>query len=138
MQSGSNRDVEPAPRMVNSGFNGKEPRLDGFSHSHDHGMVEYLDDPGQPHHGTKGKGRQIDASNRLYSCIVIRDNARVHMGDVYNYHSYHYIDHGQRRVLDWLTALDNPSSHNQAWNQYQEGTLGWFLKDAAFQAWRDN
>lgn len=93
MQGGSSRIVEPATRMVKYGPNGKEPRLDGFGYSYNHSMVEYLDDPGQPHHDTKGKGRQVDAPNRLYSRIVTRDKARVHTGVVYNYHSYHNVDH---------------------------------------------
>lgn len=138
MQGSSSRNVEPIAKVMKPGSKGKEPQLDDSSHLCNHGMGEYLDDPGQPHHGTKGKGHQIDAPNRLYSRIVTRDKARVHMGDVYNYHNYHNVDHEQRRVLDWLTALDPSSSHNQAWNQYQEGTLGWFFKDTSFQAWRDN
>ena len=110
-------------------------------------MAGQLHDTEQVQHSTKGKGRESAVPDRLYSRIVTRDNARVHMGDVYNYHSHHNVDHEhheqrrlleQRRVLDWLTALDPSSSHNQAWNQYQEGTLGWFFKDAGFQAWRDD
>jgi len=138
MQGGSSRNAEPVVKMLEPGSKGKEPQLDRFGHSYNHSMVEYLDEPGQHHYGTKGKGRQLDAPNRLYSRIVTRDNARVHMGDVYNYHSHHNVDHEQRRILDWLTALDPSSSHNQAWNQYQEGTLGWFFKETRFQAWRDD
>lgn len=138
MQSSSNRNVEPAGRMEEPGHKAKEPLLDASSDSATNDIVENLEDAGRPHHGTKGQGRQSDAPDRLYSGNVTRENARVHMGDVYHYHSYHNVDHEQRRVLDWLTTLDPSSSHNQACNQYREGTLGWFFKDTRFQAWRDD
>jgi hypothetical protein len=71
---------------------------------------------------------------RSYSNTIACDNARVHMGDVYNYAD---SDSKEKQVLDWLSPLNPSQSHNQACKQYQQGTLGWFFADPFFQLWRD-
>lgn len=76
MQGSSSRNVEPIAKVMKPGSKGKEPQLDDSSHPYNDGMGEYLDDPGQPNHGTKGKGRQLDAPNRLYSRIVTSSYGR--------------------------------------------------------------
>lgn len=69
-----------------------------------------------------------------YNATRVHDNARVHMGDVYNYAE---SNSEEGRVLGWLTPIDPSQSHDQACKQYQEGTLGWFFADPRFQRWRD-
>lgn len=69
-----------------------------------------------------------------YNATTAHDNARVHMGDVYNYAD---SNSEEGRVLEWLTPIDPSRSHDQACKQYQEGTLGWFFADPRFQRWRD-
>lgn len=46
-----------------------------------------------------------------YNHNDIRDHARAHFGDVYNYHD---TDSRERSVLDWLTTLNPSESHSQA------------------------
>lgn len=75
---------------------------------------------------------QESMRGHTYNHNDVRDHARVHFGDVYNYHD---TDSRERSVLDWLTSLNPSESHSQACQRYLEGTLGWFLEDASFEQW---
>lgn len=69
-----------------------------------------------------------------YNGIHAHDNARIHNGDVVNYGD---ASADEKRVLSWLSPLSPSSHHLEALKQYQEGTLGWFFQNTAFQHWRD-
>lgn len=71
-------------------------------------------------------------SGHVFSHTTASGNSRVHLGDVYNYQD---SDFAQKRILDWLTPIDPSKSHNQAWKQFQKGTLSWFLGSDRFQDW---
>lgn len=80
-------------------------------------------------------GHRTDvARGHLYTGNYIRDHARAHFGDVYNYRD---TDSDERNVLDWLTSLNPSQSHSQACQKYQEGTLGWVFENARFRDWSD-
>lgn len=51
-----------------------------------------------------------------YNATTARDNARVHMGNIYNYAD---PNSDEKQILEWLTPLDPSQSHNQACKQYQ-------------------
>lgn len=85
-------------------------------------------------HGRAGVEPQASARGHFYSRNHVRDHARVHFGDVYNYRN---TDSSERNVLDWLTSLNPSDSHDQACQKYQEGTLDWFFTDLRFEEWSD-
>ena len=85
-------------------------------------------------HDRAGVETQAPAQGHYYSHNQVRDHARVHFGDVYNYRD---TDSSERNVLDWLTSLNPSESHSQACQKYQEGTLAWFFADIRFEDWSD-
>lgn len=79
-------------------------------------------------------GPQAPAQGHSYNRICVRDHARVHFGDVYNYRN---TDSGEQNCLDWLTSLNPSENHSQACQRYQEGTLAWFFADLRLKEWID-
>lgn len=62
------------------------------------------------------------------------DNNEHTRSDVLLY-DYHSANEKDRKVLDWLAPCDPSYTHERAYKQFHEGTLGWFFGDERFLNW---